>query len=121
LPFLHQPRQPEETRLKLTPEQHAQIALHLHAADRHLLKALQVMVNPMRGEAYMPIEIVERIEEVRETVGAATSFSRHSIGSISHRCEEVLFNDWPGSTFETYRGSYAMCATYQPTSEDPIA
>jgi hypothetical protein len=107
--------------MKLTPDQHAQIALHLHAADHHLLKALQVMVNPMRGEAYMPMEIIERIEEVRETLGAATSFSRDSIGSISHRCETVLFNDHPDSTFETYRGSYALCATFQDTDGDPIA
>jgi hypothetical protein len=96
--------------MKLTTEQHAEIAKHLHAADHHLMRVLNIMC-PGTGSANVPIEIVDDIEEVREALGAATSASRQSIGSILDRCENVLFSEWPDSTFDVYHGSYGDCVT----------
>jgi hypothetical protein len=104
------------TTMKLTVEQHAEIAKHLHAADHHLLKALEIM------KARIPVDIVNEIENVRDALGAATA-SRITEGSILERCQDVLLSEWPGSGLETYHGSYGECVTlaldapYRPPEE----
>jgi hypothetical protein len=96
--------------VKLTVEEHAEIAKHLHAADHHLLDALHIMCN-YNGTKNVPGDIISEIEKVRDEIGAASSASRHAKGDIVHQCQDVLFNDWPGSTLDTYYGSYAECET----------
>ena len=96
--------------MKLTKEQHAEIAKHLHAADHHLLKVLDVLYN-RNGTTNVPADIVVDIEKVRDAVGATSSASPNSEISILSRCEKVLVCDWPNRTFDTYHGSYADCAT----------
>jgi hypothetical protein len=110
--------------MKLTTEEHAEIAKHLHAADHHLMKVLNIMC-PGTGTANVPIDIVDGIEKLRGALGAATSPSRHSIGSILDRCENALFSEWPGSTLDIYRGHpYGDCITvaleqpYRPPAEE---
>ena len=96
--------------MKLTKEQHAEIAKHLQAADNHLLKVLNVLCN-RNGTTNVPVDIVADIENVRNVVGATSSASPNSEISILSRCEKVLACDWPSWTFDTYHGSYADCAT----------
>ena len=98
--------------MKLTTEQHAEIAKHLHAADHHLMKVLNIMC-PGTGTANVPIDIVKDIEELRDRLGGATSPSRQSIGSILERCQNVLFSEWPRSTADIYHGSYGDCVTLE--------
>ncbi len=94
---------------QLTVEQHRELSAHLHAADHHLLKVLRLMC-PGDGTSKAPIALIDEIEELRETLGAATSSSRQSKGSITSQCEAVLFAEHAGQTLEIY-GGYAECVT----------
>ena len=97
------------TEMKLTIEQHREIAAHLHAADHHLLKSLKLMA-PGDGTARAPIALIDAIEALRDELGAASSVSRQTIGSITHQCEAILFAEHSGQTFEIY-GGYSECVT----------
>jgi hypothetical protein len=92
---------------KLTIEEHRQIAMHLHAADHHLMKVINLMSdNPW---LLVPTKIVYDIEEVRDRLGAASSPSRHTQGDIVHRCAEVFMAERPDSD-DVYYSNYADCA-----------
>jgi hypothetical protein len=107
--------------MKLTTEEHAQIAEHLHAVDHHLLKVLNILRN-RNGTANVPIDIVNDIENIRDAIGATPAPPADN--SILAKCQGVLFSDWPDPTLDTYHGSYADCATlsletpYRPPSHD---
>jgi hypothetical protein len=94
--------------MKLTTEQHVEIAKHLYAADHHLLKVCDVLCN-RNVTPSVPSSIVDDIEKVRDALGATPSASRNSQTSILGKCENVLASDWPNRTFDTYRGSYGDC------------
>jgi hypothetical protein len=73
--------------MKLTIEQHAQIAFHLHGADYHLLRAQEIMGK------HIPADIFSDIETARQAIA----------DDILSRCEAVLWNDWPAVwTHDTY-------------------
>ncbi|MCU1339656.1 MAG: hypothetical protein JWO19_5237 [Bryobacterales bacterium] len=105
--------------MKLTIEQHREIAQHLHFADSHLYAALRLMC-PGDGTTNVPLEIVTEIERLRDDMGAASSPSRHSAGDILHQCQAVLFSEHPGQTFEVYY-TYQECGAVdkgrKPSSE----
>lgn len=91
---------------KLTVDEHREIAMHLHAADHHLYKALNLMID--NRWLLVPKEIVDSIEEVRDRLGAGSSTSRRSHGDVVHRCANVLIAERPHSDSDVYY-AYADC------------
>ena len=96
----------------LTIEDHRMIAQHLHAADRHLQKVVEIMV-PGNGTTKAPIELIQTVEDLRDRIGGASSPSRHSINDLVDRFQKLLFREWQGSTFDVYYGSHADCVMLQ--------
>lgn len=96
--------------MHLTREQHADIAKHLHAADHHLLKVLNIM-SVEHGHANVPIDIIRDIEALRDDLGATSGGSRNTAGSVLGRCQIVLLTEWPEATLDIYHGSYGDCVT----------
>jgi hypothetical protein len=106
--------------MKLTIEEHKEIAMHLHAVDHHLMKVARIL-GWGTGDVRVPDKIFTRLQDVGEEIGAGTSPSGHSTGSILGRLNDVLIEECPDATLEVYYGSYADCTTLRMSAPDKIA
>jgi hypothetical protein len=96
--------------VKLTIEEHREIAKHCHAIDHHLDRMLMISAG-QGSHAKVPIDLIESIEAMKEEIGASSSPSGQSCGSLMDRFEESMMTEWPEATLEIYHGDYADCVT----------
>jgi hypothetical protein len=93
----------------LTVDQHADIAMHLHAADHHMMKAIHIICASQPNAQTR--KIVKELEKVRDWLGAASSASRHSANDTIAKCEKILLREHPeAAPQDIYYGMYADCA-----------
>lgn len=95
---------------KLSVEEHRIVGMHFHAIDHHINKLCRLL-GAGTGHTRVPRELFDRLVEIKRILGAGSSFSEHTLGSIADSFESLMLAEHPGSSLEVYNGDYADCVT----------